>query len=180
MYSREPGGTVLSENIRSLLLNPKNNISALAELILYEASRAQHMEEVIIPALKSGKIAVCDRFTDSTIAYQGFGRGIDLRIIKRLNSIATQGIEPDLTLILDIDAEKGLNKAKGLKKGYKHGDRIERENLEFHRKVRKGFLYAARTMPARVRLIKTRQSLEDTRDEINLIAEKFLKRKGCL
>ncbi|NEO97763.1 MAG: dTMP kinase [Symploca sp. SIO2E9] len=143
--TREPGGTSLGLGLRQLLLeevsrhklnNPKSlPIQERAELLLYAADRAQHVEEFIKPLLAEGKIILCDRYTDSTVAYQGYGRGLDLSLIDQLNQIATGGLESDLTLWLDINVEIGLERAQ--KRG--KVDRMEQASLEFHQRVEQGF-----------------------------------------
>lgn len=159
LHTREPGGTSLAENIRKILLHPGSRIDPLAELFLYEASRAQHMAEVIIPAVKAGKVVLCDRFADATIAYQGYGRGLDKQMIGQLNKIASFGIKPSLTVYLDIPAGAGLKKARKLKKGT---DRLEMESLSFHNRVRKGYLALARREPRRIKVVKIQKSIEET------------------
>lgn len=159
LRTREPGGTSLAENIRKILLHPKSRISPLAELFLYEASRAQHMAEVIIPTIKAGKIVLCDRFADATLAYQGYGRGLDKQMIAQLNKIASFGIKPSLTIYLDIPAGVGLQKARKLKKGT---DRLELEAVSFHNRVRKGYLALARKEPKRIKVVKIQRIIEET------------------
>lgn len=154
---REPGGTPVGEGIRSLLLDPATaGLDPLAELLLYEASRAQHVSAVIEPGLSAGRIVVCDRFADSSLAYQGHGRGLDLAMVARLNAIATRGLAPDLTLLLDVEPAEGVGRAT-------HGgaDRLEREALAFHERVRAGFASIAAAEPARIRLVPA-----GTRDEV--------------
>ncbi|MFA4838975.1 MAG: dTMP kinase [Candidatus Neomarinimicrobiota bacterium] len=142
---REPGGTAIGEKIRDILLDKKNTrMSTIAELLLYSASRHQLSRESIIPALESGKVVICDRFYDSTTAYQGFGRGIDLSFIQRLNSVATDWLVPDLTFILDIDLSERTNRI-----GAKELDRLESEDADFQRRVRDGFLQIAKDTPDR-------------------------------
>ena len=126
VHTREPGGTKLSEFIRDLLLKPGERISPVTELLLYAASRAQHVKDVILPAIEAGKVVVCDRFSDATIAYQGFGRKLDLGMIQELNRIATEGLKPDLTILLDVNTKEGLKRARRIK-GKK--DRIEQEKV---------------------------------------------------
>ena len=116
LLTREPGGTSLAEAIRKILLDPATELSPLSELFLYEAARAQHIEEIIYPALKSGKAVICDRFTDATLAYQGYGRKLDLSLIGKLNNAASFGLKPAITIYMDINPDKGVNKAKGLDK----------------------------------------------------------------
>lgn len=177
LLTREPGGTPLAESVRSILLNPASTISPMAELLLYEASRAQHITETILPALKSGKIVLCDRFTDATLAYQGYGRNIDIGTIKKLNSIAAQKIKPDLTILLDVPAGKGLKLARNINKGYGTaggGDRLEMEKLSFHRRVRNGYLSLAKNEPKRIKVIRVRKTVEETQKEIiNIIDEEL-------
>ena len=164
LLTREPGGTALAEAIRKILLEPESNLVPLSELLLYEAARAQHIEEIILPALKAGKAVICDRFTDATVAYQGFGRKIDVALINKLNSIASSGLKPALTIYMDINPELGLNKAKNLdKEAYgKNGDRIERESVQFHKDVRKGYLSQAKKEPKRIKVIKTNADVNKT------------------
>jgi len=160
LLTREPGGTLFAESIRKILLSPDSRPVPLSELFLYEAARAQHMDEFVIPALKAGKVVICDRFTDATVAYQGYGRKLDIKLINQLNKEATFGILPNLTIYLDIDPKKGLNKAKFLdKESYgTDGDRIERESAVFHNNVRKGYLSQAKKHHKRIKVIKTQST----------------------
>ncbi|MDR1434271.1 dTMP kinase [Candidatus Endomicrobiellum devescovinae] len=160
LLTREPGGTLFAESIRKILLSPDSRPVPLSELFLYEAARAQHMGEFVIPALKAGKVVICDRFTDATVAYQGYGRKLDIKLINQLNKEATFGILPNLTIYLDIDPKKGLNKAKFLdKESYgADGDRIERESVVFHNNVRKGYLSQAKKHHKRIKVIKTQST----------------------
>jgi dTMP kinase len=138
---REPGGSRLGESIRRLLKNRAAvAISPAAELLLFNASRSQLVSEVILPALGDGRIVVCDRFADSTLAYQGYGRGLDVNSVKELNRFATGGLRPDLVFLLDLDPREGLGR-----KARETADRFESENLAFHRRVREGFLQLARS-----------------------------------
>ena len=140
LLTREPGGTPLGERLREVLLGDMA-ISSTAELLLYAADRAQHIENFIKPALAEGKIVLCDRFTDSTIAYQGYGRGLSLLIIDQLNQIATQTVQSDLTLWLDVEVETGLERMRQRGKA----DRMERADIQFHRRVQQGFATLAQT-----------------------------------
>ncbi|MDR2427369.1 MAG: dTMP kinase [Endomicrobium sp.] len=160
LLTREPGGTLFAESIRKILLSPDSRPVPLSELFLYEAARAQHMDEFVIPALKAGKVVICDRFSDATVAYQGYGRKLDIKLINQLNKEATFGILPNLTIYLDIDPKKGLNKAKFLdKESYgADGDRIERESVVFHNNVRKGYLSQAKKHHKRIKVIKTQST----------------------
>lgn len=159
ILTREPGGTPIAEKIRDLLLDPKNdNMATVTELFLYLASRAQHVEQVIIPALKDNKIVVCERFNDATYAYQGFARGLDMNLLINLNKIATDGLEPDLTILLDLEVEEGLLRAEKLKN---HRDRLESESIDFHNRVRDGYLTIAQNNPKRVKIIDANGSIND-------------------
>ena len=146
---REPGGTAVGEVVRTLLLDPEHvGLTPAAELMLYEASRAQLVAEVIEPALAAGEVVLCDRFYDSTTAYQGFGRGLDLARIGQLNAAATDGLVPDRTLVLDVDP------AIGIKRATRAGaDRLEAEGSAFHERVRAGFAAIAAEEPGRVRIV---------------------------
>lgn len=173
--AREPGGTPAGDRIRSLLLDPAMaGLDSLAELLLYEASRAQHVSAVIEPALAAGRVVVCDRFADSSLAYQGYARGLDLEMVERLNDIATRGLAPDLTLLLDVDPAEGVSRATN-----SGADRLEREALAFHQRVRDGFAQIARRDPARVHRVPAGSS-----DEVEAIvwrlAGQLLRRRGVL
>lgn len=163
---REPGGTAISEQIRRLLLDPENeNFSPRAELMLYGAARAQIVDEVIEPALASGTSVIYDRFYDSTTAYQGFGRGLNMGFVAAMKRFATNGLVPDLTVYLDIDPIVAL--ARATKEG---ADRIEREGIEFHQKLREGYLWIASKEPKRFKVINA----SGTPDEVEtLVWEHF-------
>jgi dTMP kinase len=151
IQTRDPGGTTIGNQVRELLLNGDNvRMSALAELFLYEASRAQLVQEVIRPALAAGRIVLCDRFTDSTVAYQGYGRGLNLDLVERLNAVAADGLRPDLTFLLDLDPAAGLARAaERLAHPRQQPDRLEGEVLEFHQRVRAGYRALAAREPER-------------------------------
>jgi dTMP kinase len=157
VVTREPGGTVVGGQIRAVLLNPENKaMDPMAELMLYEADRAQHVSEVIRPSLKSGNIVICDRFCDSTVVYQGAARGIAPEIIERLNKLVLGEIEPDITFLLDLSPEKGLRRAwQQIENGRRHENetRFEKETLRFHEKVRQGYLALAKKNPMRFKVI---------------------------
>lgn len=168
VYTREPGGTRISEEIRDILLNPSHSeMSDRTEALLYAASRAQHVEEFIKPALMAGKIVLCDRFTDSTIAYQGFGRGIDVSFLDKLNRIAVAGVNPDLTLVLDIDPAQGIDRIseKRVRAGQAK-DRIELENIEFHKRVREGFRCLVAANPQRCKTVDAGRDPETVHNEV--------------
>ena len=135
ILTREPGGTPTAEKIRQIVLEPGLDVRPMAELLLYEASRAQHTQEKILPALEAGKIVICERYTMSTCAYQGYGRGIDLKIIDTLNKIATLGTVPDLTLVFLMSDKYFTQRGE-----YLFSDRLEQEDISFRQKMRKGYL----------------------------------------
>ncbi len=139
LFTREPGGTPAGEAIRGVVLDPGLSVEPLAEFLLYAAARAQHVAEVIGPALAAGRDVVCDRFTAASVAYQGYGRGLELQLIESINRRVTNGLEPDLTVLLDIDPAVGLARAS---ERAEH-DRLEAAGMEFHRRVRDGFLSQA-------------------------------------
>lgn len=153
---REPGHTRLGEAVRALLLDPDSGgLDARAELLLYEAARAQLVAEVIEPALDAGETVICDRFYDSSTAYQGYGRGLSAQRVAQLNEFATGGVVPDRTIVLDIDPQVGLVRATTA-----GADRLEREELLFHQRVRDGFLSIAREEPHRVRVVDGSGTIE--------------------
>ncbi|HZX21794.1 MAG TPA: dTMP kinase [Clostridia bacterium] len=163
LLTREPGGTKIGEKIRQILLDKDHKeMSAAAEALLYAASRAQHVEQVIVPALKEGRAVLCDRFVDSSIAYQGKGRELGPEAVTDINKFATHGLGPDITILLDIDPEVGLNRAKATKKA----DRLEQERLDFHRKVREGYKALAETYPDRIKVIDASKTVEEISREI--------------
>ena len=167
---REPGGVKISEKIRDLLLDAKNtSMSNECETLLYMAARAQVVKEMIEPALKSGKIIICDRFLDSTIVYQGCGHGMDIEFIKKLGLFATNGIKPDLTLLFDIDTKEGLSRTNAKK------DRIELRPIEYHEKVRRGYLELAAKEPQRIKVIK----VDASREEIFNRARVYIDKVAC-
>lgn len=153
---QEPGGTTLGRKVARLLKWANDtHISPLTELLMFNASRTQLVDEVILPSLREGKVIICDRYADSTIAYQSYGRGLDLKMVKAINNAATRGLKPSLTVLLDIPASEGLSR-KGLKKH----DRFEQEDIAFHRRVRDGYLKLAATEPERWLVIDATQPKE--------------------
>jgi dTMP kinase len=152
LLTREPGGTEVGGKIREILLSSDNaGLEPVAELFLYVADRIQHYRQVILPALRQGKVVLCDRFADATTVYQGFGRGLDLAWIEEIHSRALENAKPDLTFLLDLPVEVGLKRAwKRLKKDQTGEDRFEKEALDFHRRIREGYLTLARKEPSRI------------------------------
>jgi dTMP kinase len=171
----EPGGTPISRKIRQILLSPEHGeMDAVTELLLYNASRVQHIKQIIMPAIERGDIVITDRFSDSTVAYQGFGRGIDLGLVDDLDRIATNRMRPDITILLDIDAATGL--ARNIKA--KKSDRLELEDISFHERVRKGFIAIASKEPERIKLVDCSGSMDEVHREVAGIIDSFLKKKG--
>lgn len=167
--TREPGGCPIANQIRAILLDADNKaLVPLAELLLYAAARAQHVAEVIRPALAEGKIVLCDRFTDATTAYQGHGRSLDLALIENLAQLATGGLTPDLTILLDCPEEVGINRAMArinAASGARE-ERFEQESLRFHQAVRKGYLKLAAENPARFIVIDGTRGIQETAEVI--------------
>ena len=175
--TREPGGCSIGEKIRKILLNPDHcEMVPATELLLYEAARAQHVKEVIKPFLEKEGVVLCDRFSDATLAYQGYGRRIDLKWIQRLNHLSSQGIRPDVTFLLDCPSDVGLKRAiqRNRRLKQEREERFEREEIEFHRRVRKGYLAIARKEPRRVKVIDTRQGEEKVFEKIRKIVDNLI------
>ena len=172
VLTREPGGTLIGDQIRKILLDPANKaLDSSAELLLYAASRAQHLREVILPALAAGTIVLCDRFSDATLAYQGYGRGLDKDMIGELDRIVTAGMRPDLTVLLDIDAAAGLARARGRNnsRGLEGEARFENEEIAFHERVRQGYLTLAKKEPERIRVVDASPAQDKIEMEIRKI-----------
>ena len=164
----EPGGTEIGKNLRQILLHHKGFVANAAELFLYLADRAQHIQEIVVKNKNEGKIVLCDRCIDSTVAYQGYARGGDIEKINLLNEIATEGVKPDITFVLDIESEIAQQRLTGEK------DRLEKEGLEFHKKVRLGYLELAKKFPERIKVINAAQSIEEVFSEVRGYIEKLL------
>ena len=170
--TREPGGTPISEQIRDMLLNPDHSeMAATTELLLYAASRAQHVSEVIKPALEAGKVVISSRFADAMVVYQGYGRGLDLERINHLNRIATDGVTPDVTFVLDLPVEIGLQRVQNSRGGL---DRLEREKIEFHQRLREGYQILAKQEPQRLKIIDSQVNSEQVYARIQAIIQPLL------
>jgi dTMP kinase len=178
VMTQEPGGTPLGQRIREILLNRGDfDISGEAEVFLFAAARAQHTETLIRPALEKGQVVLCDRFSDATIAYQAYGRGLSLDSVREVCRMAAGGLLPRLTLLFDLPVEKGLERAFRRIAGRREGereDRFERERLDFHRRIREGYLAIARGEPGRVKVLDASKDIEATRAEVRLILSSFL------
>ena len=171
VFTREPGGTEVAERIRAVILDPENAaMTPTAELLLYAAARAQHTEEKIIPAVRDGKLVICDRYSDSTLAYQSYARGLDRGECLAADEIARRGIKPDLTVFLDLSPERGFARKGGADKG----DRLEREKIDFHERVYAGFRAIAESDPDRVVAVDASKS----REEVLAAVVSLLKERG--
>ncbi|MEA3309327.1 MAG: dTMP kinase [Chloroflexota bacterium] len=170
--TREPGGTRIGEEIRALLHNPAHTeMAPLTEILLYSASRAQHVAEVIRPALTAGQIVICDRYFDSTYAYQGYGRGLELPVLREITRFATGRLIPDLTCYLDIEPERGLRRRQ---EGGEEMNRLDRETLAFHRRVYAGYLALIKEEPERWVTVNADQSIEQVQLELRALVEQRL------
>lgn len=175
IVTREPGGCPIADAIRRILLDPSNQqLCVTAELLLYAAARAQHVEEVIRPALAKGAIVLCDRFIDATNAYQGFGRGLDLTLVKELNQVASAGLLPDLTLLFDLPVATGLSRALARNAvAVENEGRFEAESLAFHERVRAGYLQGA-SQEERFTIVDATGTPEQVTGRVTRIVDAFL------
>lgn len=168
VLTREPGGKGLGEKVRKILLNYDGEVSDRCESFLFLADRAQNIDIIVNPAVKEGKIVLCDRHIDSTVAYQGYGRGLNIDRINMLNNLATNGKKPDLTLVFDVDVETSMKRVG------KEKDRMESAGIDFHNRVRKGYLELAKQEPKRIKVLDATKSIEEIhKDVINILAEVF-------
>ena len=174
-FTREPGGTEIGEQIRRIILDRENRSMAdMTEALLYAASRAQHVEEKILPALEAGKVVVCDRYVDSSIAYQGYGRQMGGQIAE-INAFATGGCMPDLTILISVDPEVGRKRIAAGER-----DRLESEKLRFHKDVYRGYLELAEQDPERIKAVDGTGTREAIRDEIRGYVDRALRSKGLI
>jgi dTMP kinase len=176
--TREPGGTIIGEKVRGILLDPSTRgLIPRAELFLYAAARLQHIDEIIQPALDEGKVVLCDRFTDATVAYQGYARGIPLNEVKVVNSLVTVDLRPDLTILLDLPVEMGLTRARerNLSDASSATSRFEEEDLVFHQRVREGYLEIAASERNRVKIIPADQPVEKVARQVQKVVARHLK-----
>ncbi|MDI9499584.1 MAG: dTMP kinase [Acetivibrionales bacterium] len=163
VLTREPGGTRISENIRSIILDPTfTEMHSITELMLYSAARAQLVEQVIKPSIAKSETVICDRYIDSFYAYQGYGRGLDMDMLKKITSLAIGDMIPDITIFLDLDPEIGLRRRMNAA----NGDRIENEQIEFHRRVYDGYKQLARENPDRIKIIDASRSVEEVWQDV--------------
>jgi dTMP kinase len=170
---REPGGEKVSENIRQVLLSSRNTgMNPLTELLLYEAARAQLVSKIILPALSQGKLVICDRFYDSSLAYQGYGRRLDTKMIDYLNRVSVSGLNPDLTILIDIPIKVFSSR---MRQNNKKKDRIEKEKIDFYKRVREGYLKIAEKEKKRFKVIDGSGEIEMVWDEVKNTVDYFLR-----
>ncbi len=170
LLTREPGGTEAGARLRDILLEPGVSLPPMAELLIYLADRVCHLQQVIIPALDTGQIVLCDRFADSTVAYQGFGRQLDLNLVKRWDEQSRAGLKPDLTILLDCPVEVGLRRINRRPQR----DRFEREEHGFHKRVRDGFLQLAAAEPERIKLVDATLPIDSVhRTILSIVSERL-------
>lgn len=175
LITREPGAKGLGEDIRKILLDYKGPVSERCESLLFLADRAQHVDNMILPAIENGQIVLCDRYTDSTVAYQGYGRQQNLERIKKLNDFATNLLKPDLTFVFDIDVETSMQRVG------KEKDRMESEGIEFHNRVRNGYLKLAEEEPNRIKVLDAAKSIDEIHEEVvNILEAAFLSKEHNL
>ncbi len=177
LQTREPGGCPIADQIRGILLHPENAaMDSRTELLLYAAARAQHIEQIVRPALQQGKVVLCDRYTDATMAYQGDGRGLDRKLIQQLNHLASGGCTPKLTLLFDLPIEIGLGRARQREAELQDSSegRFEREQLDFHQRIRDGYLTLARNDSDRIKIVDASRSLDDVTLQVADILDSFL------
>ena len=176
--TREPGGTPVGARIRAILLDAAStDMDAGTELLLYVADRVQHIQTLVKPHLDAGRVVICDRFVDATIVYQGYARGLDMTLIRRLHALMCDDLQPDLTLLLDLDPEVGLARAWQRIQGQGGGvdeSRFEQEKLAFHQKVRDGYLALARSQSHRIQIIDAQQSRDGIARDIEAVLSRYL------
>lgn len=170
--TREPGGSKIAEGIRNIILDKENTeMDYMTEALLYAASRAQHLSEKVKPALKEGKVVLCDRYLDSSLAYQGYARGLGIDRVYDINLYATEGLLPNLTLFVDIAPSVGLDR---IKQNHREEDRLDKEKIDFHERVHSGYLEVARRFPERIKVVNGEQSVEEVYADVQKIIFDYL------
>ncbi|MEP6706727.1 MAG: dTMP kinase [Pyrinomonadaceae bacterium] len=178
--TREPGGTTLGQQLRAALLDAQEQVDPLAELLVFAADRAQHVRRQLRPAIESNHVVLSDRYADSTVAFQGAGRGFDEKLISQIVQLATEGLKPDLTLLFDSPVAECVTRTRRRHEGKTKGDRIDAEDIEFHTRVRDAYLRIAAGEPERVRLINAGGAVQETHQLVVEIILPFLKQRGLL
>lgn len=178
VLTREPGGTPVGNRLRAALLDAREEVDPLAELLVFAADRAQHVRRVLRPAIAAGRVVISDRYADATAAYQGAGRGFSPELISEIISLATEGLRPDLTLLFDLSVTESGTRTRRRTNGPHAGDRLDAENAEFHTRVRNAYLRLAETEPERIKVINTNRSVEETQAAVRNIIVPFLASRG--
>ncbi|HEY3026143.1 MAG TPA: dTMP kinase [Pyrinomonadaceae bacterium] len=178
--TREPGGTTLGQRLRAALLDAQEQVDPLAELLVFAADRAQHVRRHLRPAIDTNHVVLSDRYADSTVAFQGAGRGFDENLINEIVQLATEGLKPDLTLLFDLPVAECIARTRRRHEGKNKGDRLDAEDIEFHTRVRDAYLRIAAAEPERVRLIDASGAVQETHQLVMDIVVPFLKQRGLL
>jgi len=178
VLTREPGGTPVGNRLRAALLDAREEVDPLAELLVFAADRAQHVRRVLRPAIAAGRVVISDRYADATAAYQGAGRGFSPELISEIIGLATEGLKPDLTLLFDLSVPESNARTRRRTNGGTGGDRLDAENADFHTRVRDAYLRLAETEADRIKVIKTSRSVEETQAAVKNIIVPFLSSRG--
>lgn len=178
VLTREPGGTPVGNRLRAALLDAREEVDPLTELLVFAADRAQHVRRVLRPAIEQGRVVISDRYADATVAYQGAGRGFSAELISEIIALATEGLRPDLTLLFDLSVTESNTRTRRRTNGQHAGDRLDAEDAEFHTRVRDAYLRLAETEPDRIKVIETNQSVEATQQCVRKIVVDFLSERG--
>jgi len=180
LLTREPGGTPVGLRLRSALLDVQEEVDPLTELLVFAADRAQHVRRVLRPAIEAGQVVFSDRYADATVAYQGAGRGFAPELIAEIIGLATEGLQPDLTVLFDLSVEDSTARTRRRSNGKQRSDRLDSEPDEFHKRVRAAYLAIARAEPERVKIVESNQPPEATHERVKEIVVPFLRRRGLL
>jgi dTMP kinase len=178
LLTREPGGTPVGNRLRAALLDAQEEVDPLTELLVFAADRAQHVRRVLRPALQSGQVVFSDRYADATRAYQGAGRGFSTELVTEIIQLATEGLQPDLTVLFDLSVADSTARTRRRGNGTQRGDRLDAEDDDFHTRVRDAYLYLARAEPERIKIVNTNQPAEATHECVKAIVIPFLKSRG--
>ena len=178
ILTREPGGTPVGNRLRAALLDAREEVDPLAELLVFAADRAQHVRRVLRPAIAAGRVVISDRYADATAAYQGAGRGFSPELISEIIDLATEGLKPDLTLLFDLSVPESNARTRRRTNGGNAGDRLDAEHADFHTRVRNAYLRLAETEPERIKVIETDRSVEETQAAVKNIIVPFLASRG--
>lgn len=178
VLTREPGGTPVGNRLRAALLDAREEVDPLTELLVFAADRAQHVRRVLRPAIEAGRVIISDRYADATVAYQGAGRGFSAELISEIIALATEGLKPDLTLLFDLPVIESNTRTRRRTNGQQAGDRLDAETADFHTRVRDAYLRLAETEPDRIKVIESNRSVEETQQRVRKIIVGFLSARG--